>query len=76
MTTPDSVPSPSISLEEGADLMRRIHASVAERVVGQDLEPDGRDVIAVECCFVDIHVLHRALAASQEMPRRSVLWSR
>ncbi|HEX6050400.1 MAG TPA: MoxR family ATPase [Gemmatimonadaceae bacterium] len=36
MTTPVPVPSPSISLEEGADLMRRIHAAVAERVIGQD----------------------------------------
>jgi len=31
---PESVPS--LSLEEGADLMRRIHAAVAERVMGQE----------------------------------------
>ena len=31
---------PSLSLEEGADLMRRIHTAVAERVVGQDAAID------------------------------------
>ena len=35
MTVSDTSPPP-LSLDQGADLIRRIHAAVAQRVVGQD----------------------------------------
>ena len=36
MTSSAASPASSLSLDQGADLMRRIHAAVAQRVIGQD----------------------------------------
>jgi MoxR-like ATPase len=36
VTQPASEATPTLTLEQGAELMRRIHAAVAQRVVGQD----------------------------------------